>query len=105
MRVDEIKGEKRDGQERQQMTHTYKRGDTGDEGNKHRIQMTSDEHDDMTSGRMLLEGDITKYRALVARISYLSQDRPCLKSASMQVCCAIANPTMSDRESVKRIGR
>ena len=59
--------------------------------------MTSDEHDDMTSGRMLVEGDITKYRALVVRISYLSQDRPCLKSASMQVCCEMAQPTTSDR--------
>ena len=66
--------------------------------------MTNDEHDDMTSGRTLVEGDITNHRAPVARISYLSQDRPCLKSASMQVCCAIANPTTSDRE-VKRIGR
>ena len=66
--------------------------------------MTSDEHDNMTSGRMLVEGDVTKYRALVARISYLSQDRPNLKSASMQVCCAMANPTTSDR-NVKRIGR
>ena len=32
MRVDEIKGEKRDGQERRQMTHRW--DDTGDEGNK-----------------------------------------------------------------------
>ena len=102
-RGDEIKGEKRYGQERRQMTHRW--DDTGDEGNKHRIQMTSDEHDDMTSGRMLVEGDITKYRALVARISYLSQDRPYFKSASMQVCCALTNPTTSDRENVKRIGR
>ena len=103
MRVDDIKGEKRHGQERRQMTHTW--GDTGDEDNKHRIQKTSDEHNDMTSGRMLVEGDITKYRVLVARISYLSQDRPCLKFGSMQVCCAMANPTTSDREKVKRIGR
>ena len=32
---------------------------------------------------------ITKHRALVARISCLSQDRPDLKFASMQVCCAM----------------
>ena len=45
------------------------------------------------------------YRALVARISYLSQDRPDLKFASMQVCCALANPSVCDMERVTRIGR
>ena len=50
-------------------------------------------------------GDITRYRALGARISYLSQDRPDLKFASMQVCCAMAKPTARDMERVKRIGR
>ena len=44
-------------------------------------------------------------RALVARISYLSQDRPDLKFASMRVCCAMAKPSMRDMECVKRIGR
>ena len=48
---------------------------------------------------------MTKYRALVARISYLSQDRPDLKFASMQVCCAMASPSVLDMERVKRIGR
>ena len=50
-------------------------------------------------------GDITRYRALVARVSYLSQDRPDLKFASMQVCCAMAKPTLRDMERVKRSGR
>ena len=43
----------------------------------------------------LTGGDITRYRALVARISYLSQDRPDLKFASMKVCCAMAKPSWS----------
>ena len=43
--------------------------------------------------------------AQLARISYLSQDRPDLKFASMQVCCAMARPTMRDMERVRRIGR
>ena len=56
--------------------------------------------------RMVDEGgDVTRYRALVARISYLSQDRPDVKFAAMQVCCAMANPTVCDSERVKRIGR
>ena len=49
--------------------------------------------------------DITKYRTFVARISNLSQDRSDLKVAAMQVCCAMANPSASDLERVKRIGR
>ena len=48
---------------------------------------------------------ITKYRALVARISYMSQDRPDLKFASMQACCAMVKPSVQDMERVKRIGR
>ena len=42
---------------------------------------------------------------LLHEISYLSQDRPDLKFASMQVCCAMANPSVRDMERVKRSGR
>ena len=38
-------------------------------------------------------------------MSYLSQDRPDLKFASMRACCAMAKPSMRDMERVKRIGR
>ena len=61
--------------------------------------------DDTPDSLALTNGDFIRYRALVARIIYLSQDRPDLKFASMQVCCAIAKPTMRDMERVKRIGR
>ena len=61
--------------------------------------------DDAIDSQALTGGDITRYRALVARISYLSQDRPDLKFASMRACCAMANPSMRDMERVKRIGR
>ena len=47
----------------------------------------------------------TRHGALVARISYLSQDRPDLKFASMRACCAMAKPSMRDMEYVKRIGK
>ena len=67
--------------------------------------MTNDERDDANDSQALTGGDITMYRALVARISDLSQDRPDLKFAAMQVCCAVANPSASDLERVKRIGR
>ena len=61
--------------------------------------------DDASDSQALTGGDITKHRALVARISYLSQDRPNLKFASMQVCCAMASLSVLDMERVKRIGR
>ena len=60
---------------------------------------------DANDSQALTGGDTTKYRALVARISYVSQDRPDPKFAAMQVCCAVANPLASDVEWVKRIGR
>ena len=56
--------------------------------------MTNDERDDAIDSQALTGGDITKYRALVARISsHLSQDRPDLKFTSMHM------------ERVERIGR
>ena len=54
--------------------------------------------DDANDSQALTCGDITRYRALVARISCLSQDRPDLKFASMQVCCAMAKPSVCDME-------
>ena len=54
--------------------------------------MTNDERDDANDSQAL----ITKHRALVARISYLSQNGPDLKFTAMQVCCAMANPSASD---------
>ena len=69
------------------------------DADKDRPQMADDDANDSLTG-----GDITKYRALVARISYLSQDRPDLKFASMQVCCAMASPSARDMER-EEIGR
>ena len=79
--------------------------DAGEGDGKNRVQMTNDEHNDVNDSEALAGGDITKCRAPVARISYLSQDRPDLKFASMQVCCAMAHPSVSDLAQVKRIGR
>ena len=73
-----------------------------DGDNRDRPQMAGD---DATDSQTLTGGDITKYRALVARLSYSSHDRPGLKFASMQVCCAMASPSVRDVERVKRTGR
>ena len=59
--------------------------DVGDGDDKNRVQMTNDEGNDRNDSQALTGSDITKYRALVARVSYLSHDRPDLKFASMQV--------------------
>ena len=79
--------------------------DVGDSDDKFRVQMTNDERDGANDSQALTGGDITKCRALVALISYLSQDRPDPKFAAMEVCCAMANPSASNLERVKRIGR
>ena len=76
--------------------------DVNDVDCKDKPQMTDDDDND---SQALTGGDIKRYRAVVARISYLSQDRPDLKLASMQVCCAMAKPSVRDMERVKRIGR
>ena len=92
--------ESRHGPGQTRTEHEWSNASNSDD--RDRPQMADD--DDLDS-QALANGDITRYRALVARISYLSQDRPDLKFASMQVCCAMAKPTMRDMERVKRIGR
>ena len=72
---------------------------TRDDG--YRVQMAGD---DETDSQTLAGVDITIFWALVSRISYLSQDRPDLKFASMQPCCAKASPTVRDWERFQRIG-
>ena len=99
-RRDESKGENRCGQGQTQIKHGRDEVNAGDD--RDRPQMAGDDAND---SQALTGGDITRYRALVERISYLSQDRPDLKFALMQVCCAIAKPSVRDMERVKRIGR
>ena len=71
--------------------------DNGD--NRDRLQLADDDDNDSPA---LAGGSIPRYRALAARNSYMSQDRPDLKFALMQVCCAMARPTMRDMERVDR---
>ena len=99
-RKDEGKGEHQRGQGQIQTEHEQDDVDNGDD--RDRPQMADDDAND---SQALTGGDITRYRALVARISYLSQHRPDLKFASMQVCSTMAKPSVRDMERVKRIGR
>ena len=82
--------------------------DAGDGDDKIRVQMTKDERDDANDRKARIGGDITKSRstehlwhASVAchKIDQISSLR------AMQVCCAMADPSASDLELVKRIGR
>ena len=75
--------------------------DAGDGDDKNRVQMTNDERDDANESQALAGGDITKYRANVAGTRYLTQDRPDLKCATLQVC-AMSIPSVSDLERFKR---
>ena len=87
-RTDESKGEYRRGQGQTRTKHEWDGMSDGDD--RARPQMADDNAND---SQALTGGDITRYRALVARISHLSQDRPDLKFASMQVCSAMAKQT------------
>ena len=93
-RRDESKGENRC--RRGQTKHRWDEVNDDDDKDRRRYQRQS-----VTQAG----GDSTRYRALVARIGYLSQDRPDLKFASMRVCCAVAKPSVRDMGCVKKIGR
>ena len=99
-RSDESKVENRCGCGQTQTEHEWDGMSDGDD--RDRPQMAGDDAND---SQALTGGDITKYRSFAVRISWLSQDRPDLKFASMQVCCAMAKPPVRDMERVKRIGR
>ena len=95
----EGKGEHR---RRQGQTWTeHERDDIDNRDNRDRLQVADDDNDSPA----LAGGSTTRYRALAARISCLSQDRPDLKFASIRACCAMAKPSMRDMECVVRIGR
>ena len=93
-------GEKRCEQGQTQTKHEW--DGRGDGDGRNRPQMAGDDAND---SQALTGVDITKYRALVACMSYLSQDRPDLKFASMRVCFAMAKPSVRYMERVKHIGR
>ena len=55
---------------------------------------------------VLLAGEeATLYRAIVARLNYLAQDRPDLQYASKEVSRRMATPRRGDWAALKRIGR
>ena len=93
-RSDDSEGENRREQGQTQTKHEWHA--TNDGNDRDRPQMAGDDAND---SQTLTGGDITKYRALVARISSLSQERPHLKFAT--VCCAMASPSVRDMERVK----
>ena len=75
-------GKSRRGQRQTQTGHKW--DDTNNSDDRDRSRMADD---DAIDSQALTNGDVTLFRPLVARIRYLSQDRPDLKFASMQACC------------------
>merc|ERR1712023_494354 len=53
----------------------------------------------------LNQEDSTKYRALVARANYITQDRADIGFAVKELCKAMGKPLQSDWEALKRLGR
>lgn len=53
---------------------------------------------------LLMAQDGTKYRALVARMNYLAQDRPDLQYATKEESRRMSAPRESDWTALKRVG-
>ena len=53
----------------------------------------------------LSKGEATQYRAVAARLNYLSLDRPDIRHAVTVACAAMSRPTGRDWTALKRIGR
>ena len=45
------------------------------------------------------------FRAVAARLNYLSQDRPYITFATMKLCSKMSGPDAQDSKNVKRLGR
>ena len=53
----------------------------------------------------LIQEEMRRYRAVAARLNYLSQDRPDIRFATMDACGGMAAPTQRHLNRLKRIGR
>ena len=49
--------------------------------------------------------ETTMFRAVVARLNYLSQDRPDITFATMKLCSKMSKPDAQDLKNMKRVGR
>ena len=66
----------------------------------------SDNDDNEDARGELLEGEEgTRYRAVAARLNYLTQDRMDLAMATLKVCSRMANPREKDFTAMKRVAR
>ena len=49
--------------------------------------------------------ETTMFRAVAARLNYLSQDRPDITFATMKLCSKMSRPDAQDLKNMKRLGR
>ena len=49
--------------------------------------------------------ETTMFRAVAARLNYLSQDRPDITFATMRLCSKMSRPDAPDLKNMKRVGR
>ena len=56
-------------------------------------------------GGELVREDATRYRAVVARLNYLAQDRPDIRNITAKLCSQMSNPKAGDMARLKRVAR
>ena len=59
---------------------------------------------DEEEGELDREG-ATRYRAVVARLNYLAQDRPDIRNVTAKLCCHMSCPKVADLTKLKRVAR
>ena len=68
-------------------------------------EQRQEEGEEMPDDTPLVGEEATKYRAVAARINYLSQDRADIRFATMRLCSKMSAPSVKDMEKLKRMAR
>ena len=63
------------------------------------------EHNEGSIDPELCHVETTMFRAVAARLNYLSQDRPDITFATMKLCSKMSRPDAQDLKNMKRVGR
>ena len=61
--------------------------------------------EEIEEGTPLEGAERTEYRAISARINYLAQDRPDIQFQAKEICRFMQNPTSSDWNKIKKLGK
>ena len=70
-----------------------------------RVPITRDVDEEDDADDELQGSEVTRYRAMAARISYLSQDRVDVQFVAKEACRGMSKPKMKDYRKLKRLAR